>query len=54
MQRRASFHLRFPLKYKTWLAPAESTNPKRDGLVEPHLSKNESGHPPKNKCYLEL
>ena len=35
-------HLRrFPLKYKTWLAPAESINPKRDRLVESHLSKNE-------------
>src|SRR6266567_8605963 len=41
-------HLRrFPLKYKTWLAPAESINPKRDRLVESHLSKNEKvGHPP--------
>src|SRR5436309_11986388 len=36
-------HLRrFPLKYKTWLAPAESINPKRDRLVESHLSKNET------------
>src|SRR5213079_2522384 len=35
-------HLRrFPLKYKTWLASAESINPKRDRLVESHLSKNE-------------
>ncbi len=31
----------FPLKYKTWLASAESINPKRDRLVESHLSKNE-------------
>src|SRR5437868_13231846 len=35
-------HLRrFPLKYKTWLASAESINPKRDRLVESHLSTNE-------------
>ena len=43
MQRRAFSHLRrFPLKYKTWLAPAESINPKRDRLAESHLSKNET------------
>ena len=35
-------HLRrFPLKYETWLASAESIDPKRDRLVECHLSKNE-------------
>src|SRR5438876_11008392 len=35
-------HLRrFPLKYKTRLASAESTDPKRDRLVESHLSRNE-------------
>src|SRR5438445_6280422 len=39
-------HLRrFPLKYKTWLASAESTNPKRDRLVESHLSKTKGGPP---------
>ena len=42
MQRRASFSSgELPLKYKTWLVPAESINPKRDRLVESHLSKNE-------------
>jgi hypothetical protein len=42
MQRRLPSHLRrFPLKYKTWLASAESIDPKRDRLVESHLSKNE-------------
>src|SRR5437667_6050758 len=35
-------HLRrFPLKYRTWLASAESINPRRDRLVEANLSKNE-------------
>jgi len=35
-------HLRRrPLKYKTWLASAESIDPKRDRLAESHLSKNE-------------
>jgi len=35
-------HLRrFPLKYKNWPASAESINPKRDRLVESHLSTNE-------------
>ena len=39
-------HLRrFPLKYKTWLASAESINPKRDRLTESHLSKNERWAP---------
>ncbi len=33
-------HLRrFPLKAKTWLASAESTDPKRDRLVESYLSQ---------------
>jgi len=42
MRRWLPSHLRrFPLKYKTWLASAESINPKRDRLVESHLSKNE-------------
>src|SRR5438445_13856096 len=35
-------HLRrFPLNYKTSIASAESMDPKRDRLVESHLSKNE-------------
>src|SRR3989454_520377 len=35
-------HLRrFPLKCKTWLASAESIDPKRDRPAESHLSKNE-------------
>ncbi len=42
MQRRASFSSsRFQLTYNTWLASAESIDPKRDRLVEPHLSKDE-------------
>ena len=41
MQRRASHLRRFPLKYRTWLASAESINPRRDRLVEANLSKNE-------------
>jgi len=41
MQRRASFSSPVPLKDKTCLASAESIDPKRDRLVEPHLSKDE-------------
>src|SRR5216117_2593496 len=42
MRRWLPSHLRrFPLKYKTWLASAESIDPKRDRLVESHLSRNE-------------
>src|SRR5437016_14503382 len=41
MQRRASFSSPVPLKDKTCLASAESIDPKRDRLVESHLSKNE-------------
>src|SRR5437870_13239683 len=42
MRRWLPSHLRrFPLKYKTWLASAESIDPKRDRLVESHLTKSE-------------
>jgi len=52
MQRRASFSSSpVPLKDKTWLAPAESIDPKRDRLVESHLSKKRKvGHQPKNNA----
>ena len=52
MQRRASFSSsRFQLTYNTWLASAESIDPKRDRLVEPHLSKKRKvGYPPKNNA----
>ncbi len=47
MQRRASFSSPVPLKDKTCLASAESIDPKRDRLVEPHLSKKRKvGYPP--------
>ncbi len=39
MQRRASFSSPVPPKDKTCLASAESIDPKRDRLVESHLSK---------------
>ena len=46
MQRRASFSSgELPLKYKTRVASSESINPKRDRLVESHLSKNERWAP---------
>jgi len=51
MQRRASFSSPVPLKDKTCLASAESIDPKRDRLVEPHLSKKRKvGYPPKNNA----
>src|SRR5437016_12698036 len=46
-------HLRrSPLKYKTWLASAESINPKRDRLLESHLSKNQRWAPVRNSRVL--
>ncbi len=40
MQRRASFPSS-PVPTETWLAPTEFEDPKRDRLVESHLSTNE-------------
>jgi len=54
MQRRVSFSSPVPLKDKTCLASAESIDPKRDRLVEPHLSKDERWPPAEKQCYLEL
>ena len=46
MQRRLPSHFAgSPLKYKTWLASAESIDPKRDRLVESIFQKTKGGPP---------